>query len=282
MAKAFIGIGAQKSGTSWLGKYLNSHPEVYIGPIKELHFFDRYKDTQQEYKIHLRHFSDTLSDLAFTLNIANLKKDKNRFNKIGSIYHILKMSLDENLYSQYFTSKLEPRHKLYGEITPSYATLDRRGFQKMKELAPNPKIIFIMRNPIDRYWSQLRFTAQKMNIDPIKEFKNKISKDGFRLRNEYHRTIEEVESIFGKEDIFYTFYEDIFFTKKESEIQRLCKFLDISYIKPNLQSVVLPSQSIDLPQELREFARDEMRYIYDALKTKFGSSIPNSWKKDWE
>ena len=37
----FVGIGAQKAGTSWLAKALSEHPEVYIHPKKECHFFNR-------------------------------------------------------------------------------------------------------------------------------------------------------------------------------------------------------------------------------------------------
>jgi hypothetical protein len=37
----FLIIGAQKSGTSSLAYYLGQHPDVFIPPAKELHFFDR-------------------------------------------------------------------------------------------------------------------------------------------------------------------------------------------------------------------------------------------------
>jgi hypothetical protein len=36
----FIGIGAQRAGTSWLYNCLNEHPEIYM-PKKEVHFFDK-------------------------------------------------------------------------------------------------------------------------------------------------------------------------------------------------------------------------------------------------
>lgn len=35
-----IGIGAQRSGTTWISRYLDKHPEVAFSPIKELHVFD--------------------------------------------------------------------------------------------------------------------------------------------------------------------------------------------------------------------------------------------------
>ena len=37
----FIGIGAQKAGTSWLAEALNEHPEIYIHKKKEAHYFNR-------------------------------------------------------------------------------------------------------------------------------------------------------------------------------------------------------------------------------------------------
>ncbi len=35
----FIGIGAQKSATSWIAECLRQHPDIHISPEKELHFF---------------------------------------------------------------------------------------------------------------------------------------------------------------------------------------------------------------------------------------------------
>ena len=40
----FLGIGTQKSGTSWLYQNLNRIPEFSLLPIKEVHYFDRSSD----------------------------------------------------------------------------------------------------------------------------------------------------------------------------------------------------------------------------------------------
>lgn len=40
----FLGIGVQKSGTTWLDKCLREHPDIYLPPQKEVHFFDRFKN----------------------------------------------------------------------------------------------------------------------------------------------------------------------------------------------------------------------------------------------
>jgi hypothetical protein len=36
----FLGIGAQKAGTTWLGRNLEAHPEVWMPRVKEVHYFD--------------------------------------------------------------------------------------------------------------------------------------------------------------------------------------------------------------------------------------------------
>jgi hypothetical protein len=42
MLPNFLIIGAQKSGTTTLAKYLRTHPQVFLSPGKEVHYFNRY------------------------------------------------------------------------------------------------------------------------------------------------------------------------------------------------------------------------------------------------
>lgn len=38
----FVGVGAQRSGTTWLYSLIAAHPDVHGGATKELHYFHRY------------------------------------------------------------------------------------------------------------------------------------------------------------------------------------------------------------------------------------------------
>src|SRR5262245_38927313 len=38
----FVGIGAQRCGTTWWYELVTAHPEVHPGIAKELHYFHRY------------------------------------------------------------------------------------------------------------------------------------------------------------------------------------------------------------------------------------------------
>ena len=49
----FLGIGAQKAGTTWLYENLRRHPEVFVPPTKELHYFDLHYDRPlRDYAAH--------------------------------------------------------------------------------------------------------------------------------------------------------------------------------------------------------------------------------------
>jgi hypothetical protein len=61
IAPSFIGIGAPKAATSWLTGLLDSHPGLYLTPIKETHFFD-YPYQEENYADYLQHFSACQED----------------------------------------------------------------------------------------------------------------------------------------------------------------------------------------------------------------------------
>ena len=46
----FIGVGAARSGTTWVSKMLSEHPNIYIPRRKELHYFNNDNDYQQNLK----------------------------------------------------------------------------------------------------------------------------------------------------------------------------------------------------------------------------------------
>ncbi len=40
MYPRFLVIGAQKAGTTWLDRNLRTHPQIWVPPEKEIHYFD--------------------------------------------------------------------------------------------------------------------------------------------------------------------------------------------------------------------------------------------------
>jgi hypothetical protein len=55
----FLGIGAQKSGTTWLADNLGRHPEVFLAPEKELHYWNAHRDKGLDW--YVGHFASAPS-----------------------------------------------------------------------------------------------------------------------------------------------------------------------------------------------------------------------------
>src|SRR6266478_1414402 len=64
----FLCIGAHKGGTTWLYQQLDSHPDFWMPPIKELHYFDQLSRVQRTAPPRCR----DERDLRFLENIKSL------------------------------------------------------------------------------------------------------------------------------------------------------------------------------------------------------------------
>lgn len=182
----FIGIGAQKAGTTWLYHNLCHHLEIWM-PNKELHYFDR------------------------------------RINR-------------EDGTDEWYAAKFEPgRGRVTGEITPAYSILDRDMIAHISAIMPRTKIIFSMRNPLERIWSQASMhfdtryekAADAATEDELVRFLDHTHVP--RAQSNYLKTLENWQKFYPAERIFIVFMEDIHF-HPERLMQNLYGFLGVNPI----------------------------------------------------
>jgi len=157
----FVCIGAQKAGTTWLYENLNSHPEVWMPPVKELHYFNRVRANEEL-------LGDW--DMPHPEGIYN-RYIKHRFppslNNIRWLRQYYRYRLSKEWYLSLFDEKYS-MGKVCGDITPGYSTLDRSGVNyAQKVLGRETTIILILRNPIERSWSaaKMMFRYYKKNYE---------------------------------------------------------------------------------------------------------------------
>lgn len=268
-----LGIGAQKAGTTWLHDYLNSRDEIFMHPLKEVHFFDaKYRKDLCGY--FDAHFAKRLKDRVSILESEGILNDV-KFNAL--MYRVL-MSKQPEYYKKYFEDHVEATHKLYGEITPSYSMLNKDAFKKIKDEFPNIKIIFLLRDPIERHISAYKMECKLLNKEIDFEsdsFMNSLKSSNFLERTNYKKTITTIESIFDKEDIFYNFFENMF---NDKETKKLCDFLNIPF-KPGKYDTKLnysiSKQSVS--QKTKNYIYEECKDIYNFCLDKFGSNLPVEW-----
>ena len=160
MHKDFIlGVGCQKGGTTWLRSQLHRHETCDFGFQKEYHVFDRLYDLP---KFSTKFNKNSLKIKYKDLNLPN-KNDPSSYQR----EHFL---LDPQNYYDYFES-LFLNNKILsttGDVTPAYAGLPIEAFKKLKEKLEEKqfkvKVIFLMRDPIERIWSHARMTIERYKV----------------------------------------------------------------------------------------------------------------------
>lgn len=154
----FIGIGAQKAATTWLYTQLQQHHRLWLAPLKEIHYFDQdislfsspgLGDAPADRSPRSIH-REKIEDGSYLQEIEAASGESER-NWLRQFYSLPR---DEQWYRTLFAAA--PRDALVGEITPRYAICDDAMVAHMRDVAPHAKLLFVLREPVARFWSQCR------------------------------------------------------------------------------------------------------------------------------
>lgn len=221
----FLCVGLQKGGTQWLYDQLQHHPDFWMPPHKELHYFDRrFPDRrigpaakkavedpdwiQQKKKMRGdRSLDDRDSD--FFQRVANFSAKKN----------------DLEAYAELF----EPKGDLLsGDITPGYSRLPNRLTRKLSQRFPDAKVIMMLREPASRMWSQWRMRSEHLEYTEeqqldFKLFKKFAGRRQARLRSYPTKIARRWQVHFG--DRFRWFFLDDVIADPEQTRVEILKFL---------------------------------------------------------
>lgn len=253
----FLCIGAQRSGTSWLAINLRHHPEIWIPPNKEVHYFSR--STRYASPSHLacrgvanKFFgrsqeSQTWRWLFFGyagrwLARASWREKPRRFLWLCSYFF---GRVNDEWYCRLYQ---EGRGKICGEVTPDYSLLEADDVARVAALLPEAKIILLMRDPLDRVLSQLRYHMDGRAIPllgnaPRQDLIRFATQPGQISRGDYRRVIETWLRYFPEERIHRLFYEDICASPREAYAGVL-KFLGASLASvPDLSTLAKPANA---------------------------------------
>jgi hypothetical protein len=148
MYPKFLCIGAQKSGTSWLQANMQTHPQIWLPPIKEVHYLD-----QRTSGIFKSLFSDSKrarKGRAYLMEQLRALPRSGNMDELRWALHYCFAPRSDAWYSALFP---DIPGKIAGEICPGYARLRNEGVARVHGLMPEAKIIYFVRNPVDRAWS---------------------------------------------------------------------------------------------------------------------------------
>lgn len=279
-----LGVGCHKGGTSWLWDYLNSHPECAMPPSKEMHIFDSFFLPEKFGHFHVRRF-ERIKQLLGTNNDPSALTPQ---HPLFQAMQFVLMRQDLQQYPLYLDRLNQPGKNtplLVGDITPSYCALREPHFAKIRQLMTNfnyeTKVVFLMRDPIDRIFSALRMfdrdKSHRGKAPATERFDSEYADWRRRVRTDYQATIEALEAVFPIDKIFYGFYETLF---SEAEVKRLTDFLGINYKPADFEKRVNASPNKSrLSEKQITMARKTYDWVYKFSAEKFGADFIRSiWK----
>lgn len=259
----FIGIGAARAGTTWLYSVLQQHPQVWLPPIKELHYFDR-KDYYPSPNTLLH--SQPVRRL-FGFDSASKKFRRSalgntwRTLKSGNSEHLAWMfrysfgQIDDRWYVRLFKGRPET---VVGELTPAYAMLSSHDIAQMAALLSDVKLIFIMRDPVERTWSQAKHSGF-LAANPIESLSPQTliqwaCSDTVAQRNDYLMTINRFRQYFSSQRLFICFYDEIASNpmRLHGRINNFLEVSDISLAGKKYSKRVNQKGAITMPAWVRE------------------------------
>jgi hypothetical protein len=184
----FIGIGAARSGTTWISNVLRRHPEIEISEPKEIRYFNRY---------------------AFPLG-----SDKGRLNP----------DYDRSLewYLQHFRH-VERRVK--GEYSPIYL-YDEAAPAAIKRSFPEVRLICSLRNPVDRAYSHFWLYRGSGMLSEMSFEEALVGEPVFLEMGFYARQLHRYLEHFDRDQLHVLLFDDLT-REPRAEFGRILRFLGV-------------------------------------------------------
>lgn len=277
----FVCIGAQKSGTTWLAKVLSDHPELFLTPVKEIHYFDHVAGITEHLGSHKRRSR-------YRKYHQRMWTQWHRFGEHRGQWawyrDYMGQPIDDAWYARLF------RHRgakpFAGEVTPEYAILGRDGLAHIKRLAPDARVLFIMRNPLTRAWSQVLHQCRSRGLDANRQSTEAIvamlAEPEFARFCDYDRTLDDMAAVFRPDQTLCLFYEEMH-ADRLAALERVCRFIGIGFDPARFSELgrrFNRSQEAALPAAVRAHMRDLYRPQAEAVRQRLGR-LPAGWEKEF-
>jgi hypothetical protein len=254
----FLGIGAPRAGTTWLHANLGKHPEIWLTPVKEVHYFDSRQRGEPRGNFYRRHLRKRARRYVHAATYRDRWRDRTLFSQLTWDIHFFVPPRTNRWYRRIFRPG---PGQIAGEITPAYSILKPDAVREVREINPDLRIIYLLRDPIERSWSSaISELARRRGRSPEKITEKQLLRHFKRtahiLRTDYLRTFETWEGVFGRDQMFVGFLEEIQ-EDPANLLVRIYGFLGVSdspeHVPPGMTRKVNASReySTAIPDEVR-------------------------------
>ncbi|MGR3662734.1 MAG: sulfotransferase [Paracoccaceae bacterium] len=268
----FIGVGAMKTGTTWLSQYLKSHPEAYHSSLNEMNFFNTLVPNICQSMGRERRRQLINQEL---LKFSSTKRLRNKTRlKLYDMAEIDQFNKNETKFLEFFAARVGDC-SVFGEISPSYSTLPAEGFRKISQCHPDTRMFLIMRDPTARAVSHIQHQLRSQpNLDVDARIETIAAGSIIYERSNYPSTLRSIGEGAPDSKFMTMLYEELF---NENSIRTFCEFLEISYKKPRFSHRVNAARTKKLTEDQKQRIRGSLNPIYAEIRDYFGNTRPAKW-----
>ena len=263
----FLCVGAQKAGTTWLYAVLSQNPHVFLPRVKELlHFVEVPPGESDQW----RHRMILESTVAACNTYIHNERDTLR---PGFAQYILSYGAPDRFSDAWYERiySAAPQGAMSGDITPEYMMMGRRGIERARKLLGDFKVILILRDPVERLWSQVRMIASENHLDPITDYHEIVSRFGSKKNSDYEKHVPVwIDEIPPDRLGIFNFHA---LARDGAEFyDTVLDFLDLPPHKaPRANTVVHQGASHEMPPEIAKDLADRLGPQIAFMDTTFGS-----------
>jgi len=262
----FLGVGPERTGTSWLYTNLGAHPGIWLPPIKELRYFyeamaypgesvagrfgRRDWHTEQYRRYLARRFG------FYSRNPGRIWPARKRmFWDLRYLFG----SRSTGWYRHLFP---DTPGRISGDISPQYFFLPEARVEKIAHDFPALGIIVTLRDPVAWIWSFVRMVYRSRDLQC--EARRSELEEFVRQKLEHCRfsdTLERWQRHFSHDRVHVLFFDRIA-EEPSKALAELCGFLGVDASRlgtgrsPDPGKVVNSGRAAEMPQWLARLAAE--------------------------
>ena len=291
--KFILCVGGQKCGSTWLFNQLQKNKKIDLPPFQFKEpkvFFSRYKNNSV--------LKANLSQILLELNnpiYSNYETIKTNAN-INNNLKFLNMYFSNCEYLNFFSKFLKNSDNYTGDFSVDTALIDIDGLKKIASIFDqykvDLKIIYIIRDPIERHFSAIRSRENYISQNPDylkkkhyqrifktwkaeKYFLTSLNDKRYLQHGMYEKNIPKLIKAFGKKRVFIYAYEKMFSKEFENKISSFLniEFKNLEFNKFVNQTPIKKSIKKEDLTIAKKTYHDTYKYCFD----KFDKSLKYIW-----
>lgn len=211
----FLLIGAPQAGTDLVKAALQAHPSVWFPPLDNILAF---------------HPSFQLVRFNTILKFYRRELPFSRDQAVWLMRYFLRIAPSPSWYGSLFRTPAAAK-LIKGELSDEYMTLPYDEAAKLHSVMPDAKIVFMIRDPIERSYIDIRTRFLNHPKMPFAKLSKRqlialMNSDWARSHSGYQQAINNWNVFFPQTQIFVGFYEDMI-SRPDAFFSQLYAFLGL-------------------------------------------------------